>query len=72
MLTSATRHALVRAGWVLLLGLSVCYWHRAIQFRFLVQGKLGPDLLNKQLWFFGHLIAALPVLFGAPCSSTHD
>ena len=26
----------------------------------------GPTLFNKQLWYFAHLVVALPVLIGAP------
>jgi hypothetical protein len=46
--------------------LSVYYLYRAISYRFLVPGRLGPDLFNKQIWYFAHLLFALPVLFGAP------
>ena len=46
--------------------LSFYYLYRAISFRFLVPGGLGPDLLNKQLFYVAHLVMALPVLLGAP------
>ena len=36
------------------------------QFRFIAPGRLGPTLLDKQLWFWVHLLFALPVLIGAP------
>ena len=46
--------------------LSLYYLFRAVSYRFIPPGRLGPDLFNKQLWYFSHLIFALPVLFGAP------
>ncbi|MEP7000183.1 MAG: DUF2306 domain-containing protein [bacterium] len=46
--------------------LSVYYLYRAINYRFVPAGRLGPDLFNKQLWYVSHLLLALPVLFGAP------
>ncbi len=46
--------------------LSVYCLYRAIIFRFLQPGMLGPDLLHKQFWYWGHLLFALPMLFGAP------
>lgn len=61
-----------RANVVLRLGLaglavaSVYYLYRGIDYRFLHDGRLGPTLLDKQLWYFGHLLLALPVLLGAP------
>jgi uncharacterized membrane protein len=42
------------------------YLHRAVDYRFLHADRLGPSLLNKQLWYFSHLLLALPVVFGAP------
>lgn len=50
----------------ILVSLSLYYLYRAISFRFLVPGRLGPDLLNKQLFYVAHLVMALPVLLGAP------
>jgi hypothetical protein len=46
--------------------LSVYYLYRAINFRFVPDGALGPTLFNKQLWYFSHLLFALPVVLGAP------
>ncbi len=59
------RH-LRKIAWLALLALSAYYLYRAVSYRFLTPGRLGPDLLNKQLWYIAHLIAALPVLVGAP------
>lgn len=55
-----------RLAWILLVALSAYYLFRAVNYRFLTAGRLGPDLFNKQLWYFTHLIAALPVITGAP------
>jgi len=46
--------------------LSLYYLYRAINYRFVTPNRLGPDLFNKQLWYFSHVLFALPVLFGAP------
>ncbi|MBK6486016.1 MAG: DUF2306 domain-containing protein [Gemmatimonadetes bacterium] len=46
--------------------LSLYYLYRAITYRFVPAGRLGPTLFNKQFWYFSHLIFALPVLSGAP------
>jgi hypothetical protein len=46
--------------------LSLYYLSRAIDYRFLHAERLGPTLLNKQLWYSAHLLMALPVVFGAP------
>ena len=54
-----------RAGWAALVFLSGYYLYRAVDYRFLTPGRLGPDLWNKQLWYFVHLGAALPALVGA-------
>lgn len=55
-----------RLGWIALVALSAYYLYRAINYRFITPNRLGPDLFNKQLWYFGHLIVALPVIIGAP------
>jgi uncharacterized membrane protein len=53
--------------WLLLISvLSLYYLYRGIDYRFLQPDRLGPSLFDKQLWYFGHLILALPVLLGAP------
>jgi uncharacterized membrane protein len=46
--------------------LSLYYLFRAVDYRFLHPDRLGPTLLNKQLWYFSHLLMALPVVLGAP------
>jgi len=46
--------------------LSAYYLYRAVDYRFLHANRLGPSLFNKQLWYFSHLLLALPVVFGAP------
>lgn len=65
-MTAGAKEHLRRIGWVILVSLATYYLYRAVSFRFLTPDKLGPTLLNKQLWFLGHLILALPVLIGAP------
>ncbi len=60
------RGVATRAGWFALIVLCAYYLYRAVNYRFLTPGRLGPDLWNKQLWYFLHLAAALPVLVGAP------
>ncbi len=55
-----------RVGWLLVVALSGYYLYRAIHYRFVVPDRLGPTLLNKQLWYATHLAAALPVIAGAP------
>lgn len=52
--------------WALLIGLSGYYLYRAILFRFVPPGALGPTLFDKQIWYVSHLAFALPVLLGAP------
>jgi hypothetical protein len=46
--------------------LSAYYLYRAVDYRFLHADRLGPSLFNKQLWYFSHVLLALPVVFGAP------
>ena len=55
-----------RLTWLVLIVLSAYYLYRAVNYRFLTPSRLGPDLFNKQLWYFAHLIVALPALVGAP------
>lgn len=54
------------AFWSAIAALSVYYLYETIAYRFVEPGKLGPTLLNKQLFFWVHLVFALPVLAGAP------
>lgn len=63
---SRRRTLLLYAWLALVAALSVYYLHRAIDYRFLHAGRLGPTLFDKQLWYFGHALLALPVVFGAP------
>lgn len=55
-----------RLLWAGLLALSTFYLYKAVHYRFLTPGQLGPALWNKQLWYVGHLVAALIVFVGAP------
>lgn len=55
-----------RFAWFALVALSAYYLYRAINYRFIVPNRLGPDLFNKQIWYFTHLVTALPVISGAP------
>ena len=62
-----SRRTLLLHFWLAALAaLSVYYLYRAIDYRFLNENMLGPSLFNKQLWYFGHALLALPVVFGAP------
>ena len=54
---------LVLLGLVLL---SAYYLYRAVHYRFVIPNRLGPSLFDKQLWYVTHVVAALPVLIGAP------
>lgn len=59
--------AIVYHAWLLLLaGLAVYYLYRAVDYRFLHAGRLGPSLLDKQLWYVAHAVLALPVVLSAP------
>lgn len=62
-----SRKNLLLYAWLALLAvLSLYYLYRAIDYRFLQADRLGPSLFNKQLWYFSHVLLALPVVFGAP------
>lgn len=62
-----TRRNLLLYVWLAALAmLSAYYLYRAVDYRFLHANRLGPSLFNKQLWYFSHLLLALPVVFGAP------
>jgi Predicted membrane protein (DUF2306) len=60
------RHLPLNLWLIALAALSLYYLYRAVDFRFLQEDRLGPSLLNKQIWYMGHVILALPVIFGAP------
>ena len=49
-MTSKTRDTLLHAWLFALALLGVYYLYRAVDYRFLHQGRLGPTLFNKQLW----------------------
>lgn len=57
---------LKKGAWTIVVILSGYYLFRALNYRFFTPGQLGPDLFNKQFWFFSHLAFALPVLVGGP------
>lgn len=54
--------------WVLLglFGLSLYYLYRAVNYRFLVPGRMGPPNPIAPGWYYVHLLFALPVLLGGP------
>lgn len=60
------RHLLLYIGLIALAGLSIYYFYRAVDYRFLQVDRLGPSLFNKQFWYVGHVLLALPVIVGAP------
>ena len=63
----STRRNLLLYIWLAALAmLSAYYLYRAVDYRFLQANRLGPSLFNKQLWYFSHVLLALPVVFGAP------
>lgn len=63
---NSRKYLLLYVWLAVLAALSAYYLYRAIDYRFLQEDRLGPSLLNKQLWYFGHALLALPVVFGAP------
>lgn len=63
---NSRRNILLYIWLALIAALSMHYLYRAIDYRFLHPERLGPSLFNKQLWYFGHVLLALPVVFGAP------
>ncbi len=52
--------------WAVVVALSAYYLYRALNFRFITPDQLGPSLLNKQLFYIGHLALALPILIVGP------
>ena len=60
------RYLLLYIWLAALAGLSMYYLYRGISYRFLQEDRLGPSLFNKQFWYVGHVLLALPVVFGAP------
>ena len=63
---NSRRNLLLYLWLAALAALSAYYLYRAVDFRFLHANRLGPSLFNKQLWYFSHVLLALPVVFGAP------
>lgn len=62
-----SRKNLLLYAWLASLAiLSMYYLYRAVDYRFLQADRLGPSLFDKQLWYFSHVLLALPVVFGAP------
>jgi hypothetical protein len=60
------RNTLLYIWLAFLAALSAYYLYRAVDYRFLHSDMLGPSLFNKQIWYFSHVLLALPVIFGAP------
>ena len=52
--------------WTVLISLSAYYLYRGLLYRFITPDQLGPTLFHKQLWYFSHVLFALPVLVGGP------
>jgi hypothetical protein len=49
-----------------LFAVSLYYLYRAVNYRFIVPGRMGPPNPISPAWYFTHLLFALPVLLGAP------
>ena len=49
-----------------LLLLSLYYLYRAVHYRFVVPGRMGPPNPIAPAWYYVHVLFALPVLLGAP------
>ena len=60
------RLLMLYVGLAALAGLSMYYLYRGISYRFLQEDRLGPSFFNKQFWYVGHVLLALPVVVGAP------
>ncbi|HPF24332.1 MAG TPA: DUF2306 domain-containing protein [Hyphomonas sp.] len=65
-MTQVARRRVAQVFWAVLLALSAYYLYRALLFRFITPDRLGPTLLNKQVWYTAHMLFALPVIIGAP------
>ena len=53
-------------GLAMVVALSLYYLYRAINYRYFTPAQQGPEFVSKQLWYYAHLLFALPVLLGAP------
>lgn len=49
-----------------LFALSLYYLYRAVNYRFVVPGRMGPPNPIAPGWYYVHVLFALPVLLGAP------
>jgi len=52
--------------------LSLYYLYRAVSYRFGVPGRMGPPNPIGPVWYYVHLLFALPVLLGAPLQFTSE
>jgi hypothetical protein len=52
--------------------LSLYYLYRAVSYRFGVPGRIGPPNPIGPVWYYVHLLFALPVLLGAPLQFTSE
>jgi hypothetical protein len=52
--------------WALLLSASLWFLFRAYNYVITRDPQPGSTLLNRQLWYYGHMVAAVPLLFIAP------
>ena len=59
---TSRRNVLLYLWLAALAALSAYYLYRAVDYRFLHADRLGPTLFNKQLWYFSHVLLALPVV----------
>jgi uncharacterized membrane protein len=66
MNVAVRRDTLLHVWLAVLATLSLYYLYRGVDYRFLHPGRLGPGLFDKQFWYLGHVLLALPVLVGAP------
>lgn len=65
-MNKSLRSALLYLWLLVITALSCYYLYRAVDYRFLHADRLGPTFFNKQLWYFSHVLLALPVVFGVP------
>lgn len=52
--------------------LSLYYLYRAVSYRFGVPGRMGPPNPIAPIWYYVHILFALPVLLGAPLQFTTE
>ena len=46
--------------------MSAYYFYRGLRYRFITPDQLGPTFFHKKIWYFTHVLFALPVLIGGP------